>query len=473
MRRIILAALTLALIAVPAAAQEPPAPPKGQGAPAPADIEGLEGGIYARIDTDKGAMVLRLHYDKAPLTVANFVGLARGLIPWVNPRTRKKVEKAPFYKGKSFHRIIKGFMIQGGCPLGNGQGNPGYRFSDEIRPELKHDAAGVLAMANSGPGTNGCQFYITLAPQPKLDGRYTVFGKLVKGQDTLEAIGAVPTGAGDAPTSPVVIKDVTIHRVGEAAEKWNLFEAGRGALSAKLPQGEPGPADPAKLPNLEAEELPGAGIEMLVVSYRGAQGTIDLIPYSRREAQALAKRIAAFAREKDRDFTELVAGCPNFRSGSAAFDRSLSRTIPSFLKNIIFHLRPGQVTEPIETPGGWLVARAAPTLSLRIVGTRKPENADPKGTKAINQQRAADRARAEKLRAALVGGEAFEKVLGRSEVRLGKDGYIGTYLRQRAAEIFESRLGPEFVEEVLKLEPGQVSPVLETPAGHLVVQRKD
>ena len=163
----------------------------------------------AVFQTNKGSFTIELFADKAPNTVANFVGLATGEKPWTDPKTGQKVNR-PFYDGLAFHRIIDNFMIQGGCPLGRGTGGPGYQFADEFHPSLKHSGPGILSMANAGPGTNGSQFFVTHVPTPWLDRRHSVFGKVVEGLQVIEAIGVVRTGAGDRPIDPVVIEKLTI-----------------------------------------------------------------------------------------------------------------------------------------------------------------------------------------------------------------------------------------------------------------------
>jgi peptidyl-prolyl cis-trans isomerase A (cyclophilin A) len=173
----------------------------------------MEPGLYAQIETTEGTFKIRLFDKEAPNTVANFVGLAEGTTEWRDPVTGER-KKEPFYNGVIFHRVINGFMIQGGDRLGQGTGGPGYKFADEFHPSRRHDKAGILSMANSGPNTNGSQFFITLGPTPHLDNRHSVFGEVVEGLDVVKKIGAVPTGRNDRPVTPVVMNRVTIERVG-------------------------------------------------------------------------------------------------------------------------------------------------------------------------------------------------------------------------------------------------------------------
>jgi len=171
----------------------------------------MENGIYAKFNTPKGSVLVKLTHDLTPGTVGNFVALAEG-----NLENKVKPQGTKYYDGLTFHRVIPDFMIQGGCPLGSGTGDPGYKFDDEFHPSLKHDKPGVLAMANSGPGTNGSQFYITHVPTSWLDGKHTVFGHVIEGQDVVDAVAQ-----GDA------LETLEIIRVGEEAQKWNAVEAFR------------------------------------------------------------------------------------------------------------------------------------------------------------------------------------------------------------------------------------------------------
>ena len=165
----------------------------------------------ATFDTSEGTFKVKLYDDKAPKTVANFVGLADGTKEWTDPKSGKPATR-PFYDGLVFHRVIDGFMIQGGCPMGNGMGGPGYKFADEFGPGLRHDRDGLLSMANSGPNTNGSQFFITLAPTPWLDNKHAIFGEVTEGIEIVRAIGKIKTGAQDRPAREIVVKSVTISK---------------------------------------------------------------------------------------------------------------------------------------------------------------------------------------------------------------------------------------------------------------------
>lgn len=161
--------------------------------------------IYANFETNMGNFKVELFAKECPETVWNFVNLAEG-------RQKSPAKEGPYYDGLIFHRVIAGFVIQGGCPDGTGMGGPGYKFEDECTPELRHEAAGILSMANAGPGTNGSQFFITLGATPHLDGRHTVFGKVIEGMDTVNKIGEVRTGMHDRPMNDIVMEKVTIER---------------------------------------------------------------------------------------------------------------------------------------------------------------------------------------------------------------------------------------------------------------------
>ena len=167
---------------------------------------------FATLHTSQGDIRVELFPNHAPKTVKNFTGLATGDIEWTNPRTGK-TSTDPLYQNVIFHRVIPNFMIQGGDPLGTGTGGPGYRFPDEIHPELAFTRPYLLAMANAGPNTNGSQFFITTAETPWLTGKHTIFGEVVSGQDVVDAIESVPTGAQDRPKQDVVIESISVEQV--------------------------------------------------------------------------------------------------------------------------------------------------------------------------------------------------------------------------------------------------------------------
>lgn len=171
----------------------------------------MENGIYAKITTAKGSILIKLTHDRTPGTVGNFVALAEG-----NLENDSRPQGKPYYDGLKFHRVIPDFMIQGGCPQGTGTGGPGYKFDDEFHPDLRHDAPGVLSMANAGPGSNGSQFFITHVATPWLDDKHTVFGNVVEGQSVVDTI-----------TQGDIIESIEIIREGDEAKKWNAVEAFR------------------------------------------------------------------------------------------------------------------------------------------------------------------------------------------------------------------------------------------------------
>jgi len=168
--------------------------------------------LNAHFTTSEGNFTIRLFDAEVPKTVANFVELAEGTREWTDPTSRQKV-KRPYYDGLIFHRVIDGFMIQGGDPLGTGTGGPGYQFADEFHAKLKHTKAGILSMANAGPNTNGSQFFITLAATPWLDNKHSVFGEVVEGMDVIQKIGKTATSKpNDRPVKPITVERVTIQR---------------------------------------------------------------------------------------------------------------------------------------------------------------------------------------------------------------------------------------------------------------------
>src|SRR3954451_2299221 len=217
MRRLAFSAIAVLSLTISGLTQtHRPAParptPKAKAPELPAVPLPAEPGLYAVIYTSMGNIVCRLFEKQAPKTVANFRGLATGTKAWTDPTTGR-LRHTPLYSGTTFHRVIPGFMIQGGDPTSTGTGSPGYTFADEIDPSVKFDRPGILAMANSGPNTNGCQFFITVGPAEHLNGNYSVFGELVSGQEIAEAISKVPRDSADKPNDPVKITAIGIRTV--------------------------------------------------------------------------------------------------------------------------------------------------------------------------------------------------------------------------------------------------------------------
>lgn len=189
--------------------------------------EGLNDGLYANFQTSKGNMIVKFQDKKAPVTVANFIGLAEGKI-----ENKAKAKGVPYYDGTIFHRVIKDFMIQGGDPQGTGMGDPGYKFDDE-KNDLQHTGKGILSMANSGPNTNGSQFFITEVATPWLDGRHTIFGEVVKGEEVIDAIANVEKGAQDRPRTDVVLEKVSVFSKGDEYKNYDaakIFTEGKSKI---------------------------------------------------------------------------------------------------------------------------------------------------------------------------------------------------------------------------------------------------
>ena len=243
-------ALMLALVAGPAAAQDAAAPaatpvptPNNDLIDGPALEEGKD--YYAILFTTKGRIDIKLSPAVAPLTVRNFVNLAEGTKPWRNPKNNRTMRQ-PFYDGLVFHRVIPGFMIQGGCPQGDGRGGPGYKFKDETKADVTFDKEYVLAMANSGPNTNGSQFFLTdKGSKPTyLNGKHTIFGEVVEGKEAVDAISNTPRNPSDKPNEPVVIQSVQIVRVAPGADYKAQVKDAPAAPAAAKADPTPAPAAP-------------------------------------------------------------------------------------------------------------------------------------------------------------------------------------------------------------------------------------
>jgi peptidyl-prolyl cis-trans isomerase A (cyclophilin A) len=205
------AVATTAQQSTPPPAQPAPALPDAPQATAAAMIH--PNGPTVVMDTSMGRITCQFYQKQAPKAVANFIGLAEGTIDWTDPTTNKKQHRKPYYDNTTFHRVIPEFMIQGGDPAGTGMGGPGFSFDDEFDPNLNFDQPGRLAMANSGPNTNGSQFFVTVAATPWLDNRHSIFGEIVEGQDIANKISEMPRDSSDRPRTPVILQHVRIERV--------------------------------------------------------------------------------------------------------------------------------------------------------------------------------------------------------------------------------------------------------------------
>jgi peptidyl-prolyl cis-trans isomerase A (cyclophilin A) len=206
MKRVWIAGLALLAVSACRTKEELPTKPDQPVAQQTAPM----GAKYALIKTTKGDISVKLFGDKAPNTVANFIALATGAKTWRDPRDGQEKKNTPLYDGVLFHRVIPGFMAQTGDPRGDGMGNPGYRFGDEFDPTLRYDRPGLLGMANTGPDSNGCQFFITVVPTPHLNDHHTIFGEVIKGQDVVDKIVSVPRDENDRPLEPVKIVTIKI-----------------------------------------------------------------------------------------------------------------------------------------------------------------------------------------------------------------------------------------------------------------------
>lgn len=449
---------------------------------AQSETEALTDGVYAKIETTMGTMVVQFTPNETPTTVANFIGLAEGHIAWTDPETKAQVNR-PYYDGLTFHRIMDGFMIQGGCPLGTGTGDPGYKFEDEFT-DLKHDTIGTLSMANSGANTNGSQFFITLAPTPHLNGRHTVFGRLVQGKDVLQAIGKVETQKPqNRPLEDVIMNKVTILRIGEAAQKIGTPEhiaqvaamreekkqAAREENKKVLPE-LVGEIDPARMCQPGTEEQEQLNVNYLIVRYRGCQGGSDALAYDKDGALKVAADIAALARVKGAKFTDLAKQFSDDKNRSNATLQA--RRSQEFFKPI-FKLGAGQISNPVETPFGVFVFEI-------LEAAKEPEPVADAGkiscrhilvqyTGCMRTRSERSEAEARKIiedvLAKAKAGEDFAELA--KKFSDGPSGPNGGDLRSFG----RGQMVPPFEQAAFALEVGGVSEIVKTDFGYHVIQR--
>ena len=278
----------------------------------------LPDGIYAQITTSKGVILLELEYVKTPMTVANFVGLAEGKFTVQDTIVFSK----PFYDGLKFHRVIADFMIQGGDPQGNGSGNPGYKFYDETRPDLKHTGPGILSMANSGPATNGSQFFITHKETPWLDGKHTVFGHVIQGQDVVNLIA-----------QDDIMTEVKIIRVGKVAKKWNATKVFNEQNAAIEKEYKERAAELEKIASMPEAEYSKYMFDLVKQKYPNAQQSASGLVYIiEKEGEALKPK------EKDKLSVHYTG---TFRASGDKFDSSVDRGEPMDFTYKVQRMVPG------------------------------------------------------------------------------------------------------------------------------------
>ena len=419
----------------------------------------LADGLYAKMQTSKGEIVLRLFYKRAPLTVSNFVGLAEGSKEWKDPVT-SKARKTRYYDGLSFHRVIKDFMIQGGDPLGTGTGGPGYTFQDEFHPELKHSKAGILSMANSGADTNGSQFFITHVPTPHLDNKHSVFGEVVEGMNVVNDIVK-----GD------LINRVTIIRKGESAKSFDSVSIAKriAEQNRKLAEKnrklipEPKSAiDTSKVPDSVQARGEEVSVQMLVVAYKGVLLPKQNIYYDKFGAKEAAEKLSDLARRKGVSFSDLIKRFSDLPQQPKLPLLSAKNNLSDFLKPAL-KLKVGQISDPVDSPYGFLIfnrvnvdAVEASHILISYKGALRSE---------INRDRREARKLAEKILKELKSGRDFAELARKhSDGPSGpKGGELGRFER--------GQMVPEFDQAVFGLETGAISEVVETKFGYHIIKR--
>ena len=419
----------------------------------------LADGLYAKMQTSKGEIVLRLFYKRAPLTVSNFVGLAEGSKEWKDPVTGK-ARKTRYYDGLSFHRVIKDFMIQGGDPLGTGTGGPGYTFQDEFHPELKHSKAGILSMANAGADTNGSQFFITHVPTPHLDNKHSVFGEVVEGMKVVNDIVK-----GD------LINTVTIIRKGESAKSFDSVSIAKRISEQNRKFAEknrkfiPEPTsaiDAAKVPDSAQARAEEVSVQLLVVAYKGIRSPKQNIYYDKSGAKEAAAKLSDLARRKGVSFSDLIKRFSDLPQQPKLPLLSAKNNLSDFLQPAL-KLKVGQISDPVDSPYGFLIfnrvnvdAVTASHILISYKGALRSEK---------DRDRRDARKLAEKILKELKSGRDFAELARKhSDGPSGpKGGELGRFER--------GQMVPEFDQAVFGLETGAISEVVETKFGYHIIKR--
>ena len=428
-------------------------------------------GMYAKIETSKGEVLVRLHYDKVPITVANFVGLAEGSHPLLDEEKRG----IPFYHDLTFHKVIRGVMVQGGDPRRTGNGGPGFKVAHEFRPDLRHDRPGTLSMLNEGVFSHGSQFFITLSATPRYDDKHTLFGEVVEGQSVLKELEEGDT-----------IRSVSIERQGKDAAAFDLTyhlkeleksarqaerEARRPAQERADRAGSPcrraglpkrtGKTDPARVPVENQPEVERIALEYLLVSHNRAVPRMGHPACEKQEAAKIAEHLAAFAREEGSDFVELAN----------KFSDSLDYRIPLLIRDTetsqammpCFLLKPGQVTDPIDTPKGYIVFKRVELELIEVRHILISYQGAHGSTQTRNQEEA--RELAEQILRRARKGENF--------AGLARDYSDSTSAKEggRIGEIARGMAVPAFDHAAFALKVDEISNVTLSPGGYQIIQR--
>ena len=410
--------------------------------------------------TSKGEIMLRLFYLRVPVTVSNFVRLSEGTKEWKDP-VSGKTKKARYFDGLSFHRVSKDFMIQGGDPLGTGSGGPGYTFTDEFHPELKHNKPGILSMANAGANTNGSQFFITHVPTPHLDNKHSVFGEVVEGMNVVNAIEK-----GD------LIQTVTIIRKGESAKSFDpetaekLIAERNKELAEKNKKVIPATTaklDPAKILNSGQTDADEVSVEMLVVTYKGARTAKQNIYYDKPGAKKVAEKLTDLARRKGVVFADLINRFSDLpQQTKLPLLSSKQPNLSDFLKPA-FKLKVGQISDPVDSAFGYLIFRRVASEAVTASHILITFEGALRATKKRNRKEA--KKLAEKILKDLKNGIDFAELAHQhSDGPSGpKGGDLGRFTR--------GQMVPEFDQVVFNLELGAVSGVVETQFGYHIIKR--
>jgi len=428
-------------------------------------------GMYAEIETSKGEVLLRLYYDKVPLTVANFVALAQGSHPLLDV-AKKGI---PFYHDLTIHRVIPGVMVQSGDPIGTGNGGPGFRIERELRSDLRHDRPGTLSMLNEGVFSHGSQFFISLEKTPRFDDKHSIFGRVVDGQSVVEQLEEGDTIRGisiETLGKDAAAFDLTRHLEGvERSARHAETEARRSAQEkrdrskspckrAELPEGT-GNTDPERVPAENQPEDEKVALQYLLVSHTTAVPRMGNPTCDKPEARRIAEHLAGLAREEGADFTALAK----------RFSDSVDYNIPLLVRGAgtsetmlpCFRLKPGQITDPIDTPRGFMVFQR---VELELIEVRHILIAF-KGAGGSTQTRTREEARdlAEQILSRARKGEDFAGLARNySDSTSAKDGGgIGEIARGMTVSAFDLA--------AFALKVDEISNVTLSPAGYQIIQR--